>query len=126
MHNHHENDRTFVDEATGVSNPLALAIGYLMSAGLWIGLAWAVYFWVPKFRRLLEDFGTEMAPRTSLILKYAPWAFPLIVIFAASSFALNRSRKVRTFVLFLLPGALVIGLVLLVGPQVLDLVENLS
>ena len=100
--------------------------GGLLSTGLWIVLIWTVYVDLPRCRQHLEDFGTHPDSLTAFILRYFWLALPLIAFVAGVSVAANRSRRVLKFVLYWLPLILIVGLVLTVGRNLLQLLNNLS
>lgn len=99
----------------------------LVSTGLWLSLISSVYLALPRIRKILDDFGTEISPLTLMVLKYAGLVLPLIVIAAVIGLIVaNKSRPMRTFALLVLPLILIAALVLSVGTVFFKLHRDLS
>jgi len=98
----------------------------LLGSGLWAVLIWAVYFGLPRFRRIVDDFGQEISPLTVMVVQYAGLALPVFIAAAGVSFATKHSRRVSGFLFLWVPLLLLAGLVLTVGPTVIKLLNDLS
>lgn len=89
--------------------------GNLLSASLWICLFLGVYLKLPHYRKLFNDFETEIGPLAVVVLDYSEILLPAIFIASAACLIANRPERIRTFVLFWLPLLLITGLVIAIG-----------
>ena len=71
------NDERRSEPAKAVGISLLSIAGSMLSIALWICLIWAVYLKLPTYKRLLEDFGTDVGPLTVIVLNYAGLILPL-------------------------------------------------
>lgn len=120
------NDHRQSEPANSVGISLSSMAGCMLSAALWICLIWAVYLKLPTYRRLFEDFGTDVGPLTVIVLNYAGLILPLIGIAAGACLTASRFKRMRAFVLFWLPLILITGLVITVGAPFVKLLNDLD
>lgn len=105
--------------------PLMAISSWVISVGLWISVAWAIYFRVPQFKRLFADFGTDLGVLAILIVDYAAMTFPVIVLVCGTILVVSRSQMVLLFILFLLPISFLVGLFLFIWLPMQEVLELL-
>ncbi|WP_166831798.1 hypothetical protein [Thalassoroseus pseudoceratinae] len=115
------------DEIGDEAVPRYLSIfRYAFGAVMWLGLAVAVFGGLPRFRRLFEDFDVEISPLTVFVLRFMGPTFVLIAIAAVVALTMTHSRGSRWLILYGIPLALIVLLMLTLGWPLLSLLDDLS
>jgi len=100
--------------------------GAMFGMFLWLTLVWVVYAALPRFQKIFDDFGRNTGGLARFCFHYAGLVIPLIGITAASVWGMNRSRGVQALALYYLPMLLIALLVIVVGSEFLQLMNDLS
>lgn len=120
------NDERRSAPANAARSSFLLMAGSVLSAALWICLIWVVYLKLPTYKRLFDDFETDVGPLTVIVLNYAGPILPLIGIASGACLTANRFKRMRAFMLFWLPLILIAGLVITVGLPYPNLLNDLE
>ncbi len=115
------------DEVPVESTPAYLIIfRYVFGTAMWLVIAVVVFRHLPKVRKVFEDFDTTLSPLSKFVLQYMGVTFVLIAVMATVTLTLTRSRESRWLILYGIPLALGVLLILTIGWPLLRLLNEIS